>query len=89
MLVGFSILVLAVACIIGFYRHQKLLQERAHLLREAVRNRDFALRLPVRGLFFRRTCLTTDAQRSEWRHQSVDGSKRGGVLATADPCADP
>lgn len=52
MLVGFSILVLAVACIIGFYRHQKLLQERAHLLREAVRNRDFALRLPVRGLFF-------------------------------------
>lgn len=37
---------------IWFYRHQKLLEERAFLLREAVRNRDFAHRLPVKGLFF-------------------------------------
>lgn len=37
---------------IWFYRHQKLLQERAFLLREAVCNRDFSFRLPVKGLFF-------------------------------------
>lgn len=37
---------------IWFYRHQKRLQERAFLLREAVRNRDFSFRLPVKGLFF-------------------------------------
>ncbi len=35
-----------------FYRHQRLMKDRAHLMREAVRNRDFTFRLPTRGLFF-------------------------------------
>ena len=35
-----------------FYRHQCLLSDRAHLMREAVRNRDFTFRLPLKGLFF-------------------------------------
>lgn len=35
-----------------FYRHQRLLADRAHLMREAIRNHDFSFRLPVRGLFF-------------------------------------
>lgn len=35
-----------------FYRHQCLLRDRAHLMREAVRNRDFTFRLPLKGLFF-------------------------------------
>lgn len=35
-----------------FFRHQKLLTDRAHLMREAVRARDFSFRLPVKGLFF-------------------------------------
>ena len=47
---------LAVLCLvymgIRFYRHQCLLRDRAHLMREAVRNRDFTFRLPLRGLFF-------------------------------------
>lgn len=34
-----------------FYHHQRLLEDRAHLMREAIRNRDFSFRLPVRGLF--------------------------------------
>lgn len=34
-----------------FYRHQCLLRDRAHLMREAVRNRDFTFRLPLKGLF--------------------------------------
>lgn len=35
-----------------FYRHQCLLRDRAHLMREAMRNHDFSFSLPVKGLFF-------------------------------------
>ena len=35
-----------------FYRHQQLLKDRAHLMREAIHNRDFTFHLPVKGLFF-------------------------------------
>lgn len=35
-----------------FYRHQCLLRDRAHLMREAIRNREFTFSLPVKGLFF-------------------------------------
>ena len=35
-----------------FYRHQCLLRDRAHLMREAVRNREFTFSLPTKGLFF-------------------------------------
>lgn len=35
----------------GYYRHLRLLNIRAHLMREAIRNRDFTFQLPVRGLF--------------------------------------
>jgi nitrogen fixation/metabolism regulation signal transduction histidine kinase len=40
----------AFAC--WFYRHQQLLKDRAHLMREAIHNRDFTFHLPVKGLFF-------------------------------------
>lgn len=48
------IAVLLVFPVVGawFYHHQCLLRDRAHLMREAVRNRDFTFRLSVRGLFF-------------------------------------
>ena len=35
-----------------FYRHQSILRDRAHLMREAVRNREFTFSLPTKGLFF-------------------------------------
>ena len=35
-----------------FYRHQRLLKERAQLMRDAIRHRDFSFHLPTRGLFF-------------------------------------
>lgn len=38
--------------VILFYRHQRKLKLRAHLMREAIRNHDFTFRLPVKGLFF-------------------------------------
>lgn len=43
--------VMAVAAI-WLYRRQHSLKERAWLMREAVRNRDFTFRLPTRGLLF-------------------------------------
>ncbi len=42
----------AVAAGYFFWHHQRLLRDRAYLMREAIRNRDFTFRLPVRGLFF-------------------------------------
>ena len=44
--------ILIVAAAVKFYHHQCLLRDRAYLMREAVRNRDFSFRLPVKGLFF-------------------------------------
>ena len=35
-----------------YVRHQCLLRDRAHLMREAIRNKDFSFRLPVKGLPF-------------------------------------
>lgn len=48
---GVGLLLLCLAVLFLFFRHQRLLEERAHLMREAIRNRDFSFRLPVRGLF--------------------------------------
>lgn len=36
----------------GFYRDQLRLKKRAHLMREAIHNRDFTFHLSVKGLFF-------------------------------------
>ena len=35
-----------------WFRHQCLLRDRAHLMREAVRNHEFTFSLPTKGLFF-------------------------------------
>ena len=44
--------VLAIAAVVYWYRHQRLLRERAQIMRDAIRHRDFSFRLPTRGLFF-------------------------------------
>lgn len=44
--------VLAIAAVVYWYRHQRLLKERAEIMRDAIRHRDFSFRLPTRGLFF-------------------------------------
>lgn len=51
----FAAVLLGTIAIVGgylFYRHQCRLRDRAHLMREAIRNEDFTFHLPVRGLFF-------------------------------------
>lgn len=50
MLIG-TLGVVVVLFIGWFYRHQVLLRDRAHLMREAIRNEEFTFRLPVKGLF--------------------------------------
>lgn len=42
----------AVIVFITIYRHQRLLKDRAELMRDAIRYRDFSFRLPTKGLFF-------------------------------------
>lgn len=51
MLIG-TLGVVVVLFIGWFYRHQVLLRDRAHLMREAIRNQEFTFGLPVKGLFF-------------------------------------
>lgn len=45
-------LIVILAFVLWMWRHQRLLARRAWLMREAIRNRDFTFRLPVRGLLF-------------------------------------
>lgn len=46
------VIVIVIVIVFFFYRHQCLLRDRAHLMREAIRNREFTFSLPVKGLFF-------------------------------------
>ena len=43
---------IALAALFYGYRHQCLLRERAQIMRDAIRHRDFSFRLPTRGLLF-------------------------------------
>lgn len=43
---------IVVALCVVVYQHQRLLRDRAMLMREAIRHRDFSFRLPTKGLLF-------------------------------------
>ncbi|MDE6479342.1 MAG: HAMP domain-containing histidine kinase [Muribaculaceae bacterium] len=47
-----SALLVVIVIICWMYRHQCLLRDRARLMRDAMRHRDFAFRLPTKGLLF-------------------------------------
>lgn len=49
---GLTLLLALSVAVVWFWNHQRRLSDRARLMREAVRNRDFMFRLPVKGLFF-------------------------------------
>ena len=51
-IIGAIVTIVMVLAGIGIYRHQCRLRERAFLMREAIRNRDFTFHLPTRGLLF-------------------------------------
>ena len=49
---GLSLVAVVGYAIFRYVRHQCLLRDRAHIMREAIRNRDFTFRLPTKGLSF-------------------------------------
>ena len=51
-ILSFTILLFIGVALAYAYRHQRLLRERAQIMRDAVRHKDFSFRLPTRGLFF-------------------------------------
>ncbi|MDE6697317.1 MAG: HAMP domain-containing histidine kinase [Muribaculaceae bacterium] len=50
--VATSVFLVIIIILIWIYRHQCLLRDRASLMRDAMRHRDFAFRLPTKGLLF-------------------------------------
>ena len=50
--VATSVFLVIIITLIWIYRHQCLLRDRASLMRDAMRHRDFAFRLPTKGLLF-------------------------------------
>lgn len=47
-----TIFFVIISILIWIYRHQCLLRDRARLMRDAMRHRDFSFRLPTKGLLF-------------------------------------
>lgn len=47
-----ALIVIVIVIVLFIYRHQCLLCERAQLMRDAIRHRDFMFRLPTKGLLF-------------------------------------
>ena len=45
-----ALVVLLASCLIWFVCHQRKMKERAYLMREALRNRDFSFLLPLKGM---------------------------------------
>ena len=65
--------VILVSCILWFIRHQRRLSMRAHLMQEAIRNRDFTFRLPTDGLLSgERAMQETLNHLGETIHQQVN-----------------
>ena len=52
MIIAGAVFVLAFILALIVYRHQCLLRDRASLMRDAIRHRDFSFKLPVKGLLF-------------------------------------
>ncbi len=46
-----GVVCVVVVVVMAFIRHQRKLRMRAHLMQEAIRNRDFTFRLPTQGMF--------------------------------------
>lgn len=65
--------VIVIGCAVWFIRHQRRLSMRAHLMQEAIRNRDFTFRLPTDGLLSgERAMQETLNSLGETIHQQVN-----------------
>lgn len=50
MLIAIILIAILVVAVLLWLRHQRILRQRAWLMQEAIRNRDFSFRLPTKGL---------------------------------------
>ncbi len=68
--------IMAVVACWWFIRHQRKLRLRAHLMQEAIRNKDFTFRMPTDGMFFgERAMQETLNQLGETIRQQVNQSE--------------
>lgn len=56
---------------LAVYRHQCLLRNRAELMRDAIRHRDFAFHLPLKGLLFGERALQETLNNMGWEIQKL------------------
>lgn len=66
-----AILLIAALAAVAVYRHQCLLRNRAGLMRDAIRHRDFAFHLPVKGLLFGERALQETLNNMGWEIQKL------------------
>lgn len=71
MIAAAVIAVIIVFALIAVYRHQCLLRDRAGLMHDAIRHRDFAFQLPVRGLLFGERALQETLNNMGWEIQKL------------------
>lgn len=66
-----AIVLIAALAALAVYRHQCLLRNRAELMRDAIRHRDFAFQLPIRGLLFGERALQETLNNMGWEIQKL------------------
>lgn len=66
-----AVVIILIAAVIVIYRHQCLLRNRAELMRDAIRHRDFAFHLPGRGLLFGERALQETLNNMGWEIQKL------------------
>lgn len=66
-----AILLITAFAAVAVYRHQCLLRNRAELMRDALRHRDFAFHLPVKGLLFGERALQETLNNMGWEIQKL------------------
>lgn len=66
-----AIVLIAALAALAVYRHQCLLRNRAELMRDAIRHRDFAFHLPIRGLLFGERALQETLNNMGWEIQKL------------------
>ena len=66
-----AIVLIAALAALAVYRHQCLLRNRAELMRDAIRHRDFAFHLPLKGLLFGERALQETLNNMGWEIQKL------------------
>ena len=83
-------LTVVVLALVWFWRHQRMLAQRAHMMEEAMRNRDLTFRLPTHHMFSGERALQENKyqqQAGTRENNSYKGMAQSGYI-TNDPDID-